>query len=48
MKKKIKSLITKKPQRGSKFDRQSGTGRRKEVSKVGRGEKGTWGIIQKS
>ena len=32
-----------KPQRGRKFDKQSGTGRGKEVSKGGAGGKGTWG-----
>lgn len=32
-----------KPIRGRKFDRQSGTGRGKEVSKGGAGGKGTWG-----
>ena len=32
-----------KPTRGRKFDRQSGTGRGKEVSKGGAGGKGTWG-----
>ena len=34
---------TDKPKRGRQFDRQSGTGRGKEVSKGGAGGKGTWG-----
>ena len=32
-----------KPKRGRQFDRQSGTGRGKEISKGGAGGKGTWG-----
>ena len=32
-----------KPRRGRQYDRQSGTGRGKEVSKGGAGGKGTWG-----
>jgi len=34
---------SKRPTRGRKYDRQSGTGRGKEVSKGGAGGKGTWG-----
>ena len=34
---------TDRPKRGRQFDRQSGTGRGKEVSKGGAGGKGTWG-----
>ena len=34
---------TNKPKRGRQFDRQSGTGRGKEISKGGAGGKGTWG-----
>ena len=37
-----------KPSRGRRFDRQSGTGRGKEVAKGGAGGKGTWGDNSKN